>query len=410
MLAIKIWNYLRGYVIIEVEGLTLERLLNLATFHNIYLWDIKRSSNIVLEMKLSIKGFKEMKKIVKKVGCIIEIKEKKGFPFIIYKIKQRKMLALGFMMFLLAIFFLTSTIWKIEIIGAIQTPSEEIISLLKENNIRIGKLKYNIDNESIRSILINQYDYISFVSANVKGTKLAIEIKEQDIPPEKVNKDYPCNVVAKKKGVIVKVIPKNGKSVVKSGTIVEEGQLLITGILKSEYTEKESYVHSEGEVLAVTRYTSTVNEPIVKKEERYTGKTYNQRGIEIRDKGIKFIKGDVPFTNFKENIVERQLINLDKIGIEFPIKMINYEYKEVELKEIKQNIDFLKKATQLKATKKLNNKLPKNSEVQSKNTIHKLDKDTLTTTVTIEVIEDIGKKQIIENQIKNNQIEDNKEG
>lgn len=402
MLAIKIWNYFRGYVIIKVEGLTLERLLNLAASHNIYLWDIKRHSNIVLEMKSSIKGFKEMKKIVKKVGCRVEIKEKRGFPFIISKARKRKMLALGFLLFLIVTFLLTSTIWKLDIIGAIQTPENEIKSLLKDNNIKIGKLKYNIDEEKIKDILLDRYDYISFISTEIKGTKLTIEIKEQDIPPERVNKDYPCNVVAKKKGVIVKVIPRNGKAVVNKGTIVEEGELLITGILKNNYTDKEMYVHGEGEVLAITRYTSTVEEPIVKNEEKYTGRVYKQKGIEIKDKGVKFIKGDVPFTNYKETIVEKELINLDKLGVEFPVKIISYEYKEVELKEVKQNIDFLKKATQLKATKELNNKLPKDGEIQSKNTIHQIDKNILTTTVVVEVIEDIGKKQIIENQTIDN--------
>ncbi len=38
---IKIWHYLKGYVIIKIEGLTLERFLNLAANKDIYLWDIK---------------------------------------------------------------------------------------------------------------------------------------------------------------------------------------------------------------------------------------------------------------------------------------------------------------------------------------------------------------------------------
>ena len=270
-----------------------------------------------------------------------------------------------------------------------------------DHNIKVGKLKYNIDKENIRKILINEYDYISFVSANIKGTKLTIDIREQDIPPEKVNKNYPCNVVAKKKGVIVKIIPRNGNAVVKAGAIVEEGQLLITGILKSDFTDKEIYVHGEGEVLAITRYTSTVSDPIVKNEEKYTGKVYNQRGIEIKNKGVKFIKGDIPFTNYKESIIEKQLINLERFDLEFPIKIINYEYKEVEFRQVKQNIDFLKKATQLKATKQLNEELPKDSEVKSKNISHQIDNNILTTTVTVELIEDIGKKQILGNEITN---------
>lgn len=397
MLAIKIWNYFKGYVIIRVEGLTLERLLNLAATYDIYLWDVKRHSNIVLEMKSTTKGFKELKNIVKKVGCRVEIKKKEGLPFFIMKLKERKMLAIGFLLFWVAIFLLTSTIWKIEILGNEQTPREEIISLLKENNISTGKIKYQFEKETIKDILIDNYDYFSFISVNIKGTKLTIEIKEQDLPPEKVDKNYPCHIVAKKKGVIVKIVSKNGKSVVEKGQVVSEGEILITGILTNESLIQEILVHSEGEVLALTRYSSVIKEPIIKYEEKYTGKVYKQRGLKIKDKGIRFIKGEIPFSNYKEFILEKDLINLDKYDIDFPIKIVDYEYREVEIKEVKQNIDFLKKANQIGATKEINKQLSPNVKIQSKNTRHQIDENILTTQVTVEAIEDIGRKQIIDN-------------
>ena len=323
MLAIKIWNYLRGYVIIRVEGLTLERLLNLAATYDIYLWDIKRLNNLVLEMKSSIRGFKELKNIVNKVGCRIEINEKRGIPFLLYKLKKRKMLVVGFILFWMTIFLLSSTIWKIEILGNEQTPKEEIISLLKDNNISIGKIKFRIDKEAVKSVLINNYDYLSFISVNIKGSKLTIEIKEQDLPPEKVDKSYPCDIVAKKKGVIIKIIPKNGKAIVEKGAVVNEGDMLITGMLINEGRDEHILVHAEGEVLALTRYSSIVKEPIIKNEEKYTGKIYKQKGIKIKNKGITFIKGDIPFSNYREFIIEKSLINLDKYNIDFPIKIID---------------------------------------------------------------------------------------
>ncbi len=395
MLAIKTWNYFKGYVIIRVEGLTLERLLNLAATYDVYLWDIKRESHIVLEMKSTTKGFKELKNIVKKVGCRVEIQEKKGFPFLLMKIKERKMLAIGFMLFLLTTILLTSTIWRIEIIGNEQTPREEIISLLKENDISIGKIKYLFEKETIKNLMIDNYDYFSFISVNIKGTKLIIEVKEQDLPPEKIDKSYPCHVVAKKKGVIVKATPINGKVFVEKGEIVNEGDILITGILTNESSNENILVHAEGEVIALTRYSHILKEPIIKYEEKYTGKTYKQKGIKIKDKGIKLLKGDIPYANYKEFIIEKDLIDLGKYEIDFPIKIINYEYREVEVKEIKQNIDFLKKSTQIEATKEISKELPANAQIQSKNVRHQVDENLLITQVIIETIEDIGRKQII---------------
>lgn len=105
MLAIKLWNYFKGYVIIKVEGLTLEKFLNLAANSNIYIWDIKRMDYTLLEMKVSIKGFRELKKIANKGACRVYIKEKIGFPFFMNKLKKRKMLGFGFIIFLGLIFF-----------------------------------------------------------------------------------------------------------------------------------------------------------------------------------------------------------------------------------------------------------------------------------------------------------------
>lgn len=398
MLAIKIWNYFKGYVIIRVEGLTLERLLNLAANHDIYLWDVKRINNIVLEMKSTTRGFKELKKIVKKVGCRVEIIGKTGFPFLLMKLKERKMWAAGFLLFWTIIFFLSSIIWKIDIIGNEQTPREEIISLLKSNNITTGKIKYSLDKESIKDLLLENYDYFSFVSVNIKGTKLTIEVKEQDLPPEMVDKNYPCHIVAKKKGVMVKVVPKNGKAVVEKGKVVNPGEILISGIITSELGGETLLVHAEGEVLALTRYSSIVREPIVKNEEKFTGRVFTQKGIKIGDKGIQFMKGEIPFENYREFVEEKSIINLEKYDIDFPIKIVNHEYREVELREVKQNIDYLKNANQIAATKEINKELPPKAQIQSKNIRHQIDDNILTTQVIIETIEDIGKKQIINNR------------
>ncbi len=398
MLAIKIWNYFKGYVIIRVEGLTLERLLNLSAAHNIYLWDIKRQNNIVLEMKSTVRGFKELREIVKKVGCRVEIKEKIGFPFVIMRLRERKMLVTGFLLFVVTIFLLTSTIWKIEILGNEQTPKENIVSLLKEHNISTGKLKFNIKKQTIKDVLIDNYDYFSFISVNIKGTKLIIEVKEQDLPPEKIDKSYPCHVVAKKKGVIVKVIPRSGRAIVEKGEVVNEGEVLITGILSNENTQENIFVHADGEVYALTRYSSIIKEPIIKNEERFTGKVYRQKGMKVNNKGIMFMKGSIPYENYKEFEVEKDLINLNKWGIEFSIKKVEYEYREVELKEVKQNIDFLKQSTQIQGTKEINKELPEGAQIQSKNTRHQIDENILTTQVIVETIEDIGRKQIIDNK------------
>ena len=148
-------------------------------------------------------------------------------------------------------------------------------------------------------------------------------------------------------------------------------------------------------MLALTRYVSVIKEPIIKNEEKLTGEIYTQKGIKIKDTGIMFLKGKIPFDKYKEEFIEKDLIDLSKWGLDFPVKIVEYEYKEVEIKEIKQNIDYIKQENQVKATKEINEIIPKNAEIQSKNTKHQIDDNMVVTQVIVETIEDIGKTQII---------------
>lgn len=395
MLAIKIWNYLKGYVIIKVKGLSLERLLNLALVNDIYLWNVKRTSNIEIEASISILGYRELEKIVNKVGCKIEIKERNGLPFFIDKFKKRKTLGIGIIVFFVLISILSSIIWKIEIIGLEQIPEEEIIKELENSDIKIGEFKKDIDEEIVQNKILENFKYISFIQAKIKGVKLIIDIKEEDMPIVDKYNDYPSNIVAKRKGVISNIITKKGKAIAQKGQIVKKDDLLISGTIDSEITEEEAILSAEGEVLAYVTYSHTVESPIIIEEKRETGNKHIQRGINLKNKGIKFFAGDIPYEDYTEEVIEKDIVNFK--NIKTPIKWVEYIYKEVELEEVKQNVDGLKKSAQLEAIEAINKQLENKSEIISKDVIFTIEENILTTKVIIETIEDIGKVQIIKN-------------
>lgn len=393
MQIIRLWNYLRGYVIIKVEGLTLERFLNLAATRDIYLWDIKRIGYTLLEMKVSIEGFKALKEVVKKAGCKVEIIDKNGFPFLLHRLKHRKMLGFGFFVFLAIIIFLFSLIWDIEVIGNEMIKGEEIIQALEKENIKKGIIKYRIDKDYTKDFLLDKFEHLSFVSVEIKGTRLIVEVKEQDLPPENIDMDTPCNIVATKKGVIIKTIAKNGNSLVRKGDVVEKGDILIAGIISDEDPEIEDiYVHAEGEVLARTVYTHSMEEPIIKTIKEETGRVYETYELKVGKRGVQFSKDDIPFKNYIEDVREVKLFD-NKLDL--PLKILVHEYREVEAKEIKQNIDFLKKAIHIKAIEEINKQLAESVEIESKDVKYAIDGDVLSIHIVVEAVEDIGKKQII---------------
>lgn len=389
---VKAWNFFKGYVIIKVKGLTLERFLNLAATNDIYLWDIRRIDYTELEMKATIEGFRALKEIVNKVGCRVEIVEKKGLPFLLYRIKNRKALGIGFILFFIIIIFLSSIIWDIDIVGNEKVNNEDILKFLETEGIKSGIIKYKVDKDYIEYLLLNKFENFSFVSVEIKGTKLIIELKEIELLNEEIDENTPSHIIAAKKGVIEKVIARNGKAVVRKGDIVEKDDILISGIISNEGSEGFMLVHADGEVWAKTLYSYKIEEPIIKTVKEETGRIFERKEIKIGDRGIQFIKGDIPFDDYVESTEEVNILNLN---INFPIKILVHKYKEVETKEIEQDVDLVKEKNHIKAVEELNKQIPQKADIISKDVKHFVKDNIVTTYVAIEVIEDISKKRPI---------------
>lgn len=399
MIAIRLWNYFSGYVIIKIEGLTLERFINLATVKNIYLWDIIRYDYTTLEAKVSIKGFKELKEIVLKAGCRVNIISKKGFPFMLNKFKYRKMLGLGFVIMVGVIFFLTSFIWSIDIIGDKGVDQEKLLEYLNKRQVTIGVKKSTIEKEELKIDILKKFDDIAYVDIDIEGTKLIVEAKIRNYYDEKdiINKNEPCNIVADKKAIIEKIVAKNGTALVEKGDIVKKGQILISGEIKNDLEENILLVHSEGDIFARTYYMKAVKEPIIKIEKEKTGNIYYSREIKIGDKSIHLKKNDIPFKDYVEEMKDEG----NKVTSLIPIDVITHEYKEVINKEIKQNVDSLKKIMSVKITKDIMKELKEDAKVESKDIEHTVDENYLITRVRVEVIEKIGVKKYINKNITN---------
>lgn len=398
MFIIRLWNYLKGYVIIKVEGLSLEKFINLCISKDIYLWDISRINYTTLEAKVSVVGFKHLKKLAKTVGCRLSIEEKKGLPFLIHKFKYRKMLFLGLIMSTGLIFFLNSFIWTIDIRGNKNVKDEAIRQSLKKLNVSEGIKKSQINTEDIKSKIITDIDKFSYTSVQIKGTKLILDLKERDEESKVVEDESPCDIVADKKAVIEKVTAQNGKSLVEVGDIVKKKQILITGKFQDEEMEKPLLVHSEGEVIGITTHSEIIKTSIIKDIKEETGKTHTSRELKINGKSLEIMNGDIPFENFIETKQVKKPLKNDFLDL--PVEIIIHEYKEVNLKEAEQNIEALKKQNEVTAVQTLMDRLDKDAKVLSKRSSHNIDNNTITTEVIIEVREEIGTKVKI-NNLKN---------
>ena len=79
------------------------------------------------------------------------------------------------------------------------------------------------------------FDEITWVAAAVKGNHLYISIKENDSFEGGIKStEIPENIIASDDGTIESIITRSGTPLVKKGDNVEKGQVLVSGVVRSE--------------------------------------------------------------------------------------------------------------------------------------------------------------------------------
>ncbi len=384
---LKLWNYLRGYVIIRIEGLALESFINTCIAEGIHLWDIKRLSYTSIETKVGIKGYRIICKLIRRRGHRVSISHKKGYPFWFSKMRQRKMLIMGAFFSLSLLLMLSSFIFFIEVRGNDTVLEDELIQVLRDSGLSIGSNKYLLNLREIENNLLIKVDQLAWAGIEIKGIMAKLEVVEKTLPPVKIDKETPCDIVAKKKGIIEKVIAKSGDSVVEKGDIVSEGDLLITGIVEREGMEDPSYIHAYGEVYARTYYEANDSIDLVKTIKLKTGEKYIRRIIRIGKFELALNRDRNPYNKFLIEEDSKKIIQWRNKSL--PVEMIT----EVvyELVEISQRLDLdeSKRYLHEKLIENLIGQIPKESVILNNDTEFLIEDNTLYCTIITETLEDI---------------------
>lgn len=138
-----------GYVRFKAEGYYIERFINHCRSNGFYLGELNRVNSTMVEASVTISDYKEICKIAKKNKCKIKILKKKGIPFIINKYRKRKVFVIALFLLCISIFFSSKFIWNIEITGNNRISDTEIMNILNEEGLTIGKYKKSINEKTI---------------------------------------------------------------------------------------------------------------------------------------------------------------------------------------------------------------------------------------------------------------------
>jgi len=235
----KLFYYFQGYLILELSGLEKERFINLCKNREIEIIHIFATES-KWYCKFKYKDFFHIKDIIKKTGCCCKIDKKIGFFFDINKLKRRKGLIIGTIVFFFILSQCSSRIWDIRVQGSFIHTKEQIFQVMKEELGIFGGVPVNmVDCFEIEKKLRLEYNDIGWISVERKGCRICISLNESVMPENIPVKKEPCHIVAAKDGIVRKLEVRSGVPQVNVGDFVKKGEILISGIipLTGDYDE-----------------------------------------------------------------------------------------------------------------------------------------------------------------------------
>lgn len=387
---LKVYNYFRGNVRVEVRGAYPERFLNICSKNHIGFWDMTRSAPDIIHITVTVTDYRRLREYAKKSMCKLHIVRKTGLRFFTNRFKKRAALILGLIIFLLSAWITTSFIWVVEITGYSELDHAKLREYLKQNGVYVGAYSPHVKLDELKNDVLLNMPELSFITVNISGSQADVEVRKRIEPPEIISMDEPCNIIARRGGMINSIVVKSGTPAVKPGDVVYEGQLLAGGFMTGRSGHTIS-THAIADITARTWYTIACKMPLDTQIKTHTGKIKKRNTLIIVGRRVKlFLNSRIPYEECDKIIKNTELALAESIIL--PLSLETETFSEYTLSDYRipeeTILEYMKKS--------MINYLPpaEDRENIGETFYASIENDAASVTMTAECLEDIGIKQL----------------
>ncbi len=399
----KMMNYIRGTVRLQVSGSMPEKFINLCVAEQILLWGImKKHNDFYVYMRLP--DFFRIRPLTIKSRTRVKVVAHHGLPFTIKRVKRRKMLVAGALLFLIALHVLASYIWFVDIIGLKTLSSSRIRNVAYQHGLKPGILKELVSTKGIENAILLDIPEVAWVGVNFTGTRAVIEIVEKTMP--KPEDKAPAHLVAAKDGVITEVITLLGQSMIKKGDIVKKGDILIKGVsgqtdLSAEQVgqenplpanpEPQQLAKAKGIIKARVWYESYGEAELSAQVHKRTGQQSSTVLLKVGEREFVLKKApEKPYDLFETEVIHKKLPGWrnSNFTVESTIN-VNYE---LVTSHTEITLEAAKDIARGKALSAVEGLIPETAQIVSRNieVLQTAETNLVRVKVSVETVEDIG--------------------
>ncbi len=320
----------KNTVTVKISQKNFETFANECKKENIILRDIHSVGDAYV-CNMTFQSFRRIRSIVSRSGVKVRIVGKSGTGYFIRLHRRRYGFFAGAILACLMLVYLTSCIWVIEVVGNDTTPQKQILEVMDECGIGIGKPRFGKKISQIKNRALIELDTLSWLWVTLDGTRAVVEVREKGDSEDVLDAVIPHNLVASFDGEIVDMQVRMGKKMVERGNIVSKGDLLVSGAVETVY-KPNRYVHARGSVIARTWRSADGEYSHTDMTKYKTGNVKKKHSIEIFGKKINLFFSKK--TGFKEYIskTEEKPLKIFK-NIYLPFCFTTETFCEIIVKE-----------------------------------------------------------------------------
>ena len=383
----QIVNLLKGEVTARVESGFPERVLNLCGEYGLAFWDLQWESAAAFTFTLARRDWKRLRRITAKLDCELTAVSWRGTPFFLGRMRYRYGLWVTLGLCSLLLLWGSFYIWDFEIEGNETVSDQTILRALEKYGVAFGTFGYDVNSFQLRNDLLLELPELSYIAVNVRGSRAYVQVRERVDAPEIIDMDQPGNTVAAKDALVTEIQPWDGEKMVLPGTMVREGQLLISGVVDSGYGGNRQ-VRGMGKVYGRTWYTLRCRVPLTAAEKTYTGEQTVRRAVLLGKNRVNLYIGSSISGDTCDKIINWDQWELPG-GLVLPVTVVTETLREYTLTETRRSQAEAETLGALVLDRELD-ALLEDGELLSRQVNSQVEGDTLLVTLTAECREEIG--------------------
>lgn len=267
-----------GYVLFRAEGEDISGFLTLASEYELTIQKFCQSDGICFGY-LPPGDYKVAARLGQSVGVRLQILEKNGVSFALYRYRRRLGLVVWPIVFLTALLFSQCFLWAVDVTGCEKLSENGVRAAAAQLGLKTGLFLPSADLEGMAADLRRDFPGLAAVSFNRVGSRVEIALSEAAPSPALESRD-PCNLYAAKTGILREISVTRGQHELTLGQSVAKGQLLVSGVTETP-DGKISYERAAGRIMAETTHQKEFTLKLTQQEKTFIGEKQLCRSLDL---------------------------------------------------------------------------------------------------------------------------------